>query len=186
MNRKIVFFGLIFLFVLGLSGCGDNSKQPVAPHSEPLEAVIPDSTDFPEMLPAGVVIEDVKKSLEVRNDLPLGMLVPEVLKDLGDSYSPEDYYIDSSGLHWGKPKRMAMQLAPGNYYHPYGFSIVGSFHFVYWFSTRPPSYNAYMAWIPIYAQPYGSNGILVQKRDICWICGCNPLSALLWTWIREK
>lgn len=71
-------------------------------------------------------------------------------------------------------------------YFPYSFSIVNSSHFVYWFSYRPASYNAYMAGIPIYAQPYGSNGILVQKRDICWLCNCNPWCALLWTYICAK
>jgi len=175
----------MLLLALGLVGCGDNSKQPVAPNTEFGEAV-PDCNNFPEVLPSGTAIEDIKKSLVAKADIPLGMLVPEVLEDLGSSYRPEEYYIDSSGLHWGQPKNIREQAALGNCYHPYGLSIVGSLHFVYWFSYRPPSYNAYMAWIPIYAQPYGSNGILVQKRDICWICGCNPLCALLWTWICAK
>ena len=71
-------------------------------------------------------------------------------------------------------------------YSPYAFTVVGGYHFAYWFFYRPPSYNAYMAGFPIYAQPYGSTGILVQKRDICLICGCNPVCALVWTYICSK
>jgi len=117
---------------------------------------------------------------------PLELLVPEALEDLINLYSPDEYYINKAGLHWGHPKIEDIPVTMGNCYHPYGFSIVGGFHFAYWFSYRPSSYDAYMAWIPIYAQPYGSNGILVQKRDMCWICGCNPICVLIWTWICAK
>jgi len=172
------------LLALGLVGCSNDSRQPVEPKSE-TEGVALDCPDFPEVLPAGITIEDVKGSLDKKAIVPFQMLIPEVLEELGSSFRPEEYYIDTSGLHWGHPKNIAEKVS-GDCYHPYGLSIVGGFHFVYWFSYRPPSYNAYMAWIPIYAQPYGSNGILVQKRDICWICNCNPWCALLWTWICAK
>jgi len=192
MRRKLTLIVVLAMAIAGMlipTSCAKDTPVGVASQEVKEggnDITMPDSTDFPEMLPAGVLIEDVKKSLEARNDLSLEMLVPEVLEVLGGSYTPEDYYIDSSGLHWGHPKKMAIQSVSGACYHPYGLSIVGSLHFVYWFSYRPPSYNAYMAWIPIYAQPYGSNGILVQKRDICLICGCNPLCTLLWTWICAK
>jgi hypothetical protein len=175
----------VLLLSILLAGCSDGTKQPVAPSSknEDTEHVC---AELPQILPTGYAIDDVKKLLIARTDAPLNTLVPEILDYLGNSYRPEDYYIDSLGLHWGKPKSISESAALGDCPHANGFSIVGSLHFVYWFPHRPASYNAYMAWIPIYAQPYGANGILVQKRDICWICGCNPVCALLWTWICAK
>ena len=190
MFRKlfVAFSVLALLGLLGfVSGCNsnNNTSQLVASSDEP-ENVAPDCVTLPETLPDGISLIHVKESLKNRSSIAFEELVPEVLQELGDSYAPEDYYIDSLGLHWGHPKRTASELAQGSCYHAYGFSIVGGLHFVYWFHYRPPSYDAFMAWIPIYAQPYDKNGILVQKRDICWICGCNPVCAMLWTWVCAK
>lgn len=165
------------LLAMGLVGCGEKAQQPTAPSNTVGEAN-PGCIELPTVLPTGTTAGDIKKSLKAKDEIPLRMLVPEVLADLGSTYSPEEYFIDSSGLHWGQPKRMSTQTALGSCYNSYGFSIVGTFHFVYWFSYRPPSYDAYMFLNKIYAQPYGSNGILVQKRDICLNCACNPFCAI--------
>ncbi|MFA6553304.1 MAG: hypothetical protein WCT27_02665 [Patescibacteria group bacterium] len=185
MLKKLLHLLFVVIAMLLVFGCSTQNDQITAPKNQ-IDETLPECIDFPQELPAGISIGEIEKSLESRTDIPFGMLIPQVLEELGSSYSPEEYYIDSSGLHWGHAKRVAELTAAGDCYHPYGLSIVGTFHFVYWFSYRPSSYNAYMSWIPIYAQPYGPNGILVQKRDICWICGCNPVCALLWTWICAK
>ena len=193
LPKKLMLYALLMVIGVGLAliaGCSElnksiDSDQPVSPNIE-LGEEIPNCNDYPETLPHGILVEDVKKYFDAKTDVGIELLIPEVLEALGGSYSPVEYYIDSSGLHWGHPKSVADPATLGGCYHPYGFSIVGSFHFVYWFSYRPPSYDAYMAWIPIYAEPYGANGILVQKRDICWICGCNPVCVLIWTWICAK
>ncbi len=167
----------VLLLALVLVGCGDRTQQPSAA-SETVAEVISGCIELPSVLPEGSTTENIKKSLTARDDVPLQMLVPEVLEELGRRFSPEEYFIDSSGLHWGHAKREISQTALGSCYYSYGFSIVGTFHFVYWLSYRPPSYDAYMFLNKIYAQPYGSNGILVQKRDICSNCACNPFCAI--------
>jgi len=145
-----------------------------------------DCAELPSDLPSGVTIKEVSGFFETKTDIPFELLVHEVLDTLINSYAPDDYYIDGTGLHWRGSNEPDIPVTSGDCYHPYGFSIVGWTHFVYWFSYRPPSYDAFMAWFPIYAQPYGSNGILVQKRDMCLICGCNPICVLIWTRICAK
>lgn len=175
MNRILTTATVLLNLVL--VGCSDKAQQPTASSNTEVE-VISRCIELPTELPSGITARDIKKSLKAKDEIPLQMLVPEVLEDLGSTYSPEAYFIDSLGLHWGHVKGVSSQAALGSCYYSYGFSIVGTFHFVYWFSYRPPSYDAYMFLNKIYAQPYGSNGILVQKRDICSNCACNPFCAI--------
>jgi hypothetical protein len=197
-QKKLLTAMMIFVVAtLIVVGCSESDKSidpkdnsigvtDTVRYDENIDEAARTCTELPPELPEGVLLSDVNSRLHAKEQIPFEMLAPEVLKTLAENVEPGAYYIDSLGLHWGHPKKTAQQLAAGNCYHAYGFSIVGSLHFVYWFHYRPPSYDAYMAWIKIYAQPYGSNGILVQKRDICWICGCNPFCALLWTWVCAK
>ncbi len=201
LSKKLLLYAgalAMLLLLAAMTGCSDSDNliqnpetavtqnEDAGDNNPPeFDEIITHCIELPTTLPSGITIVDIKKSLAARNNIAFEMLAPEVLAELNSSYDPEEYYIDSIGLHWGKPKYPISDVALGSCYRPYGFSIV-NWHFVYWFHYRPSSYDAYMAWVKIYAQPYGSNGILVQKRDICWICSCNPWCAQLWLRICAK
>lgn len=178
----------VLVLALGVTqGCDKNthSTEPVVSNQEAAPQVS-GCIELPETLPQGVSVSDVTQSLKARNNVPFNLLVPAVLDELGTAYSPEEYWIDSSGVHWGNPKEMLAQAAQGSCYWANGFSLVGLFHLVYWLPYRPPSYDAYMYGFKIRADPYGTYGVLVQKRDLLWICGFNPICGLIGTHVCAK
>lgn len=63
-------------------------------------------------------------------------------------------------------------------YTPYRVTIEGWLHFAYWLTYRPNPYIVNVNGHPVGADPIGANGVLIQKRDICAYCGCNPLGCM--------
>lgn len=73
----------------------------------------------------------------------------------------------------GKIELGKIQQAYSYCVRPTSFWVKNSWEFVYVFNSRPPSYDAFIGWVKVQANPYDRRSVLIQKRDICAFCGCN-------------
>lgn len=178
-HARILIAVMVVAILMLVVACGEEENLDQGYGEESIEQMLSDA-GFPQLYLSESEIGEI---IDSPRGIPVRLLSQEVLIEIAKRYGPEEYYIDDAGLHWDEPE--FDQSSTKGCYGSYGFSMVG-YHFVYWMYYRPPSYDTYIAWSKVWANPYGSNGVLVQKRDMCWICGCSPWCVKYWIKVCSK